>query len=398
YDFAGIDRVYDRILGLGLRPIVEISFMPRALARDPEATVFTYGGIISPPRDWDRWADLIRALASHLVERYGLEEVARWAFEVWNEPNLEVFWTGTQHEYFRLYETAARAIKSVDGRLRVGGPGSAAAGWIEDFIDWISEHDVPLDFLATHAYGIAPLDLRAAPARRGRPDLPVWWTEWGVTPTHFAGVNDSAFGAPFVLSGMRTAQRTETEAVAYWVVSDQFEELGRPPSLLHGGFGLLTVGNLRKPRYWALALLKQLGPDAVDARVDGDGARSLVDVLAARRGGVVDVLVWNGTLDQSKAEGSPALDRVLRLKIRGLEAPSYSASLARIDAFHSNIGAHWPRRDGWPDERGWRRLRALDRLHEEPLGDLEAASGDVELELELPMPGVARLRLIPGGG
>ena len=105
YDFTAIDRIYDRLLQLELRPIVELSYMPRDLASNPAATVFTYRGIISPPRDWKRWAELNRQLAAHLVERYGIEEVSQWGFEVWNEPNLEVFWTGTQADYFRLYDT-----------------------------------------------------------------------------------------------------------------------------------------------------------------------------------------------------------------------------------------------------------------------------------------------------
>ncbi|HJZ02993.1 MAG TPA: hypothetical protein VJ305_19905, partial [Streptosporangiaceae bacterium] len=127
HDFAGIDRVYDELMEIGLRPVVELSFMPAALARDPAQTVFTYGAIISPPKDWDRWAGLVGDLAAHLIQRYGRDEVvSRWAFEVWNEPNLEVFWSGTPQEYFRLYDVSARAVKAVDPGLRVGGPSSAA--------------------------------------------------------------------------------------------------------------------------------------------------------------------------------------------------------------------------------------------------------------------------------
>ncbi|WP_216094329.1 GH39 family glycosyl hydrolase, partial [Jiangella alba] len=155
YDFSGVDRVYDMVLELGLRPIVEISFMPRDLAADPSATVFEYGAIISPPKDWDRWYDLVRAFVAHLVDRYGLEEVRdRWAFEVWNEANLEVFWSGTPEEFFRLHSVAARAVKDVDPGLRVGGPASAAAGWIDQLLGAIG--DEPLDFVSTHTYGSPP--------------------------------------------------------------------------------------------------------------------------------------------------------------------------------------------------------------------------------------------------
>jgi xylan 1,4-beta-xylosidase len=392
-DFSAVDRLYDRVLDLGCRPIVELSFMPRDLAREPTATVFAYGAIISPPHDWDRWAELAGGVAAHLVERYGIDEVAGWGFEVWNEPNLEVFWTGSQAEYFRLYETAVRAIKAVDDRLPVGGPATAAVGWIPDFLDFVEAADVPLDFVSTHAYGIPPLDIRRALAERALDDVSVWWTEWGVTPTHFAPVNDSPFGAPFLLRGIKAALDS-ADALAYWVVSDHFEELGRPPRLLHGGFGLLTVGNLRKPRYWALALANQLGADQLGVGLEGDGAGSLVDGLAARAGdGSVDVLLWNGTLDQSKVDGEALLGREVRVHVDGLAPGAYRATLARVDDCHSNIAAHWSNGDDWPDEDGWARLRAADRLWEEPLGDVEAADGRLEVTFALPMPGVARLRL-----
>ena len=183
YDFARVDAVYDRVLAAGLRPVVEVSFMPRDLAADAEPTIFEYRGHISPPRDWERWGELCRRLAAHLVERYGLEEVRGWGVEIWNEANLEVFWSGTQAESFRLYEIAPHAIRSVDDKLLVGGPASAAAGWIADFLDFVVDEASPCDFLTTHTYGNLPLDVREAARARGL-DHEVWWTEWGASPTH----------------------------------------------------------------------------------------------------------------------------------------------------------------------------------------------------------------------
>jgi xylan 1,4-beta-xylosidase len=389
FDFERIDRVYDRVLDVGLLPVVELGFMPRDLASDPDATVFEYGAIISPPRDWDRWAELCRRLAAHLVERYGIERVARAGFEVWNEANLEVFWSGTQAAYFRLYETAARAVKTVDERLLVGGPASAAAGWITDFLDFVRESDAPLDFLSTHTYGNVPLDVRRALAARGLDRVEVWWTEWGVTPTHFNETTDGVFGAPFVLHGMKSAQG-RADALAYWVASDHFEELGRPRRLFHGGFGLLTVGNLRKPRWWALALAEQLGRGGVALHLEGDGAGSLVDAWAAKHDdGSIDVLVWNGTLDQSKAAGSPLLARKVQIRVEGQDVPSYDATLARVDEAHSNIARAWKGTTDWPSEPEWEALRRADRLAEESVEVSRAG----EISLDLPMPGIARVRL-----
>ena len=364
FDFSTVDAIYDQVLQLGLRPVVELSFMPAALARDPGLTVFTYRGIISPPADWGEWRELVMALARHLVQRYGIDEVARWAFEVWNEPNLVVFWPGTQQEYLRLYDEAARAVKAVDPRLRIGGPATAAGEWIEALAAHAASDRVPLDFVSTHTYGNLPLDPRPSLRRHGLDGIPAWWTEWGVGSTHFGPVHDSVLGAPFVLSGFPSAQG-RLDAVAYWVVSDHFEELGRPPRLFHNGFGLLTVGNLRKPRYWAVHLAAHMGDEVLAAKLDGDGAGTLVQAWATRHSdGTVDVLVWNGTINAELAGGDPRLDRQVEVTVTGLGPGGYQAALARIDQRHSNIAAHCPPDVTWPDQELWTRLREADRLQQ----------------------------------
>ena len=398
FDFAGVDRVYDRLLQLGLRPVVELSFMPRALARDPSLTVFDYRAIISPPKSWERWRQLVALLAQHLVNRYGIDEVASWGFEVWNKPNLAVFWSGTQVEYFRLYDEAAAAVKAVDARLKVGGPATAAAGWIGDFAAHLLEGGGPCDFLATHTYGNLPLDVAATAADVGLEPRPVWWTEWGVSPTHFAPINDSVLAGPFVLHGMYSAME-RAEYLAYWVVSDHFEELGHPPRLLHGGFGLLTVGNLRKPRYWAIRMLQMLGPQRAAASVQGDGAGSLVQAIAAAgQDGALGVLLWNGTLDQTKADGDALLGRKVRLRVLGVPSGRYQQEHFRVDSVHSNIVAKWAAigRPDWPDAAGWAALHEKDRLDSlGPRSTVNISGGEFGLDFELPMPGISLIRLSP---
>jgi xylan 1,4-beta-xylosidase len=392
YDFDGVDRVYDAVLELGMRPVVELSFMPRDLASDPRRTVFAYEAIISPPKDWDRWADLIRAFTAHLLDRYGRAEVRdHWPFEVWNEANLSVFWSGTPEEYWRLYEVTARAVKDVDPGIRVGGPASAAVGWIDAQLEVAG----PVDFLSTHTYGSPPLDLRPLAAAYGRPDLPLLWTEWGVTARHGSEVNDTVFAAAFLLRGMRSASR-RVEALAPWVASDHFEELGRPPRLLHGGFGLLTVGNLAKPKFWALALAQRLGDVELPVALDGDGAGGLVEAWAARTGdGRVGVLVWNGTLDHGRVGGDPVLHRQVEVRVAGLPESAYTVRHWRIDAEHSNLAGRWLALGGgadWPDEKQWRALAEHDAVEElAPPARVEPAGGAVELGLELPMPAVSYL-------
>ena len=401
HDFSGVDQVYDQLMEIGLRPVVELSFMPRDLASDPGKTVFGYGAIISPPKDWDRWADLVRGLAAHLTERYGRDEVvSRWAFEVWNEPNLEVFWSGTQEEYFRLYDVSARAVKSVHPDLRVGGPSSAAAGWIGELLGHLEGSDLPLDFLSTHVYGNVPLDLRPVLASFGRPGAPIWWTEWGTTPTHFHHVGDTVFAAAFLLRGMASALG-RIQALSHWVASDHFEELGRPPELFHGGFGLLSVGNLRKPRYWAMSLLGRLGRSRLPVSVRGDGAGGLVEALAARHDdGRIGVLAWNVTLDQSKIGGDSPLDRRVRLRVSVPAGAAYTVRHYRIDAGHSNIVPAWEQMGAgapWPTSDQWAELGELNTLDELRPAERAAAGGDGMLEFgfDLPMPAVSYLELVP---
>jgi xylan 1,4-beta-xylosidase len=188
------------------------------------------------------------------------------------------------------------------------------------------------------------------------------------------------------------------QALAYWVVSDHFEELGRPPSLMHGGFGLLAVGNLRKPRWWALALAEGLGQTLLALELEGDGAGSLVDGWATRgEGGEVQLLLWNGTLDQAKAAGDPLLDRTVRIRVEGLPADRYSGSVARIDEEHSNLARRWNTKADWPTAGQWEELRRTDTLDEEDLPAQISRAGRLELEFRLPMPGVVRLRLVPAG-
>ena len=399
HDFSGISRIYDHVMGLGLRPIVELSFMPRDLAADPSTTVFDYGAIVSPPKDWDRWEALVHDLTVHLVGRYGLDEVRRWAFEVWNEANLGVFWSGTRDEYLRLYDVSARAVKAVDAQLIVGGPASAAGKWVDELLAHCRATGSPIDFVSTHTYGNAPLDLRPIAARHGYPGLPQWWTEWGAHASHFNPVHDSPWSAAYLVRGMVSAMG-RTESLAYWTVSDHFEELGRAPKLLHGGFGLLAVGNLRKPRWWGLWMLEQLLPERLATTVTGDGAGDMVQVIGSRADdGRIAILAWNGTVDVTKAGGAPLLDRSVSLTISGLAAPRYRLRHRRLDATHSNLVATWAELGGaadWPDEGQWAELAARDRLEElEPERIVEPAGGSLELAFGLPMPSVSLLELMP---
>ncbi len=390
YDFSVVDQIYDKVLEIGLRPVVELGFMPRELAADPTKTVFAYGAIISPPRSYEEWGDLVRALVQHLVDRYGLDEVLGWDFEVWNEANLSVFWSGTKAEWLRLYDVSAAAVKAVDPRLAVGGPSSAAAGWVDDLLAHAASTGSPVDFVSTHLYGSAPLDVRASLERHGFGAARILWTEWGVTPRHFNPINDSVFAGVFVLRGMRSAAG-RVDALSYWVASDHFEELGRPPSFLHGGFGLQTVGGLAKPRYHALALLNRLGPVELPVTLTGDGGGSLVEAWATRDRDRIAVLLWNLTLDQTKADGAEELTRTVKLSLPGME-PQWRVTATELANGTGDLVAAAQELDvgDWPTDDQWRELAERSRLVSKPL----EWSGST-LELTLPMPSAILLEIEP---
>ena len=292
-------------------------------------------------------------------------------------------------------DVAARAIKTVDPRLTVGGPSTAASEWVEALAAYAERERLPLELATTHTYGNLPLDFRPVLESHGFGDAQILWTEWGVGSTHYGPIHDGVAGAPFLLSGMQDVQG-RLAALSYWVVSDHFEELGRPPRLFHDGFGLLTLGNLRKARYWALHLAAHQGDHVLPSEVGGDGADVLVRSWATRHDdGTVDVLVWNSTINSDLLEGDPRLVRDVTVTLKGLPAASYAVEIARIDEQHSNIRAVAGDVE-WPDEEQWKTLRAADRLHTERADDLTPDDGRATLTVTLPQPGVVRLRLTDG--
>ena len=298
YDWRNVDAVYDVLLKAGIRPFVELGFMPEALASGRD-TVFEYHANVTPPRSYDKWAALVAAFARHLQARYGDAQVRTWFFEVWNEPDLtQYFWKGTQADYFHLYDVSARAVKSVDPAFRVGGPATSGGGdtWVGDFIAHCQAGHVPVDFVSTHAYGGAdkePGPIAQIMAKGSRaiessamPHLPFYVTEWNDASNSRDPVHNSYVQAAFILSNLRRLP-AHLSGASYWTYSDIFEEAGPPPSPFHGGFGLLNAQGLRKPAFFAYQFLNQLGPTELQC--------SDPDAWVCRAANGVQVLLWNYT-------------------------------------------------------------------------------------------------------
>ncbi|MDR0959453.1 MAG: hypothetical protein LBM23_03720 [Propionibacteriaceae bacterium] len=348
YSFTYIDQVFDFYLDAGLTPFVELGFMPELLASGTD-TVFWWKGNITPPREMGEWTALVQALLRHLISRYGRDEVLTWPIEVWNEPNLTVFWKDAdQRAYFELYAATARAVKEVDADLVVGGPAISpgAEEWYTAFADYVVSHDLPCDFISGHAYATgdaqhipfgtyqtlrAPqwlLDQFAAPRQRvagfGNLDqLPVHITEFNTSYRPDNPVHDTAYNAAY-LAPVLAGGGDLVDSFSYWTFCDVFEESGIPTSFFHGGFGLLTHRQIRKPTFHLYAFMARMGEEIL-ARGD--------DHLVTRHpDGRLAILAWQplGGTDDGVFGTAPSEHRIsLSLPVEaGAGAASTSASAA----------------------------------------------------------------------
>ena len=308
YNFSYIDQIYDGLLENKVRPFIELSFMPKKLTSDAHALhAFWYKQNVAPPKDWDKWEQLVEKFTRHLVERYGEDEVAQWYFEVWNEPNID-FWAGNPKDttYFELYDHAARAVKRVSARLRVGGPATAQAAWADRFLAHCKEKNVPVDFVSTHVYGNdtaedvfgthekisrnqmvcrAVKKVHEQIAASAYPGIPLIWSEYNAAYDNRTAVTDSAYMGPYLADTIRQCDGLTT-MMSYWAFSDVFEEQGVVKTPFYGGFGLLAADSIPKPSFNDFALLHRLGDSRLDVKSDAA-------LVTRRKDGSLAIAVWN---------------------------------------------------------------------------------------------------------
>jgi xylan 1,4-beta-xylosidase len=282
YNYMYVDALFDYLLSINIKPFVELGFMPNALASGNE-TIFWWKGNVTPPKDHDKWGNLVKNIVQHWTNRYGEDEVKTWYFEVWNEPNLKPgFWTGTMEDYFKLYKYSAEAVKSVNSAYRVGGPGTAGAAWEEEMINFCVKNKVPIDFISTHSYGVnqgyldeygnsgtvlAPqefavsgdvLQSRKEIASSAKPNLELHYTEWSASYTPSDPIHDSYHEAAYVLQKLKQVGDA-AQSMSYWVFTDIFEESAPRFTPFHGGFGMLNTQGINKPVFYAYQFLNRLG-------------------------------------------------------------------------------------------------------------------------------------------
>lgn len=283
YNFTYLDSLFDSYLENHIVPFIELGFMPKKLASGEQA-IFYWRGNVTPPKDYDKWANLVKALLVHLCDRYGKEEVLTWPIEVWNEPNLPGFWKGAdEEEYFKLYDITARAVKEVDGAFRVGGPAICGVDderWLKQFLDKCIAKDSPIDFVTRHAYAVDGHDfdghycyqtlrdpeifLHELEVSRGIIDsypkykgMEMHITEFNTSYTPNCPLHDTNQNAAY-LAKLLARMGENCASYSYWTFGDVFEEQGVPFTPFYGGFGLVANGMIPKPTYWTFYFFKQL--------------------------------------------------------------------------------------------------------------------------------------------
>ena len=357
YNFSYIDQIYDGLLARHVRPYVELSFMPRKMSADPNKLhPFWYHPNVSPPKNYDEWDAMIRGFTQHLVARYGLDEVATWKFEVWNEPNLD-FWGGEpkQPTYFELYDHTARAIKSVSPRLQVGGPSTAQAAWVTPFLQHVKEANVPIDFVSTHVYANdtardvfgtdeqIPRDqmvyrsvkkVHDQIASSPFPQLPLIFSEYNASYANEPNVTDTDYMGPWLANTIRQCDGLVSN-MAYWSFSDVFEEQGVVRTPFYGGFGLVAADNIPKPSLNVFRALHKLGTQ----RIHLDADSTLATIVPNGR---VALALWNyappdGTGPRYTTPTGPAgPSKVFTLTLEHVPANA-AVEIWRVDDDHGNV-------------------------------------------------------------
>ena len=400
FNFSYVDQIYDGLLANGVRPFVELSFMPNKLAAKEVLQAFWYKPDVSPPKDYAKWDPMVTQFVKHLVDRYGINEVSQWYFEVWNEPNLD-FWAGkpAQTTYFELYDHTARDVKSVSPRLRVGGPATAQAAWADVFIRHCAENRIPVDFVSTHVYANdkaedifgtheqIPRDRMVCRAvakvhdqikASALPTLPLLWTEFNASYMNEPDVTDATYMGPWMADTIRQCDGLVDE-MSYWTFSDVFEEQGVVKQPFYGGYGLIAEDGIPKPAFNAFALLHRLGDQRLEVQSDS--------VLATRRpDGTLVIAAWNMAPPGAKGPDKNMEFQFQHAKISGVEVTRLDAGHGDVHRAYEAMGA--PR---FPTKEQIEKLRMAAQLSSPELHETKTGS----VTIVIPSQGLVLLEAKP---
>ena len=433
YDFSKSDQIFDFFVNLGIEPIVELAPMPHDLAADPTKTVFDWNMIISVPKDYARWQELVNKFVQHSIDRYGQAVVNSWYFEVWNEPEccMNKFWAGSVDDYFKLYDYTAAGVRAALPTGRMGGPVNSQPVELtknsmigQKFLQHVTTdnyvtpgHPGVLDFFSYHAWSFLDgsvngyfqgLDLLDS---FNLQNTSIAITEYG--PTWEFGLTDEPQemdqGATFAVQTYSDIVQRCTKdnrrlpiAYSWWVLSDIFDEsMYRENDPFIGCMGLTSRENIHKPVYNAYRFLGQLGTQQVAFNITG--AAGLGGMAARSADGGVQLIIYNG---QNPGKG-PSNETYYQ----NADASSVGVTIAGLDdqfpfdvtAYHvdhtsGNAYTVW-QNQGRPDmttmtDADWQALRDAMDSPAEPLGHALCGSSFTH-SFQLSSPGVLFVKLAP---
>jgi len=397
-NFQNVDAVYDGLLARGVQPFVELSFMPRSLASGTKQFGF-YKANVTPPNSIEGWTNLIDKFVRHLIGRYGASEVSQWYFEVWNEPNLkDWFWTGTQEDYFALYEATVKAIKAINPAIRTGGPATSAVQWLPQFLEYCAANSVPVDFVSTHTYPGDDQKMIFGQANK--------YPQYDVVPkavalaraqidaTPFKGtelwLNEWSSDSPAMIAHAITNSLPHCQAMCQWQISSEYEELMVAEWIFkkgQNGWGMLARGAVAKPEFNTYKLLNRLGA----RRLAASGP-----VLASRKGkNGVAALVWN-LVDVQQAPGIPGASFTRKVEGQAKRVTIRLTGVRRgqpilVTYVDRDRGSPYPAWQalGSPQYPTRSEMNIIRKAAELPAPERRVVGDSGELELDLPPEGVA---------
>jgi len=438
YNWQYIDDLFDRMLDVNVRPFVELAFFPKSIAAENSKTQFWWKANITPDESkYGEWHDLVQAFTQHCVDRYGIDEVLNWYFEVWNEPNLtRGFWDGTRSQYFELYRQSVTAVRSVDNRLKVGGPSTSNfvpdsrfdgestdpeasnevfttddinaldwhGVWVEEFLKFCSKENLPVDFVSCHPY---PTDYAFNPETgKGRgltryvgstkddlewvnkivkasdfPNAEIHLTEWNTSPSSRDRMHDLLPAAAYIVKTNLDCIGL-TNSLSFWTFTDIFEEKGGAASIFHGGFGMINFQGLVKPSYHAYSLLNKLG----DEKIYQDDY-----LFVSRKSGSKKVVALAYNYPEEANKAVPAgyksytdLDKgtvkPLDFVISNLK-PGTMFKIETLDKDHGNIYNYWEKM-GKPEPPTREQIKVMKNVAEDLLVSTVSVNSKGELHIQ----------------
>lgn len=293
-----VDQVIDFLLSVGLKPLIQLSFMPKLLAKDPTKTLFYNPVILSEPKDYSKWKFLITNLTRHFIERYGLMEVRSWLFSFWNVPfRSYIFSFDTEEIGYELYRITRSCVKECDSSLSFGTPSYGSLDFTTcheyyDFLDYCKANDCYPDFYNLHCYPVTnstSKDLATLGVSTNNdaiimsedseymahmiqcikknlysyPILPIYITEWAPTSSHRDWLNDTCYRSTYIIKNI-LENYDQVDSFCSWCLSDTMEELPFDNELFHGELGLFTTCGIKKPAYYAYTFLSKLMNTLID--------------------------------------------------------------------------------------------------------------------------------------